>query len=78
MSSHEKGWLIEVLRDTTESTSVYVEADSREEAHDLALREATKYPESYDWVVKYNMGGWSEPYIPEREETSDEDEVHAG
>jgi hypothetical protein len=54
-------YLVRVTSDTTVSTMVDVEADSKEEAEDKAYQEANNSPENFDWVQ--DEGNALQPYL---------------
>lgn len=72
-------FFVTVTRDTTESTTVDIVADSAAEAERLALEEATASPHNFDWAPDECSGG--DPYIPapgESAEIAEENCPHCG
>lgn len=67
---------VTVTRDTTESTTVDVEADSAEEAEAKALDEANQDANAFDWVADDCSGG--DPYIGDPGNAAEEAEQDCG
>ena len=57
-----KRYSVIITRDTTESTTVDVEAEDKEAAAEKALDEAMMHPERFDWVLNEGNSP-ADPYL---------------